>query len=65
MCCVHYVLLPTNSINEVYMFDLSNIIIVASIVYLMYRVHQKKQLAEQKIKQQQEEEELYNVYGGD
>jgi len=31
----------------------------------MYRVHQKKQLAEQKIKQQQEEEELYNVYGGD
>ena len=65
MRCVPYMLLTTNPINEVYMFDLSNIIIAASIIFLMYRVHKKKQLAEQKIKQQQEEEELYNVYGGD
>tara|TARA_S200000501_G_C20174982_1_gene461816 strand:- start:233 stop:382 length:150 start_codon:yes stop_codon:yes gene_type:complete len=49
------------------MFDLSNIIIAVSIAYLMYRVHKKKELTEQKIKEKnkQEEEELYNVYGGD
>ena len=64
---VPYVLLTNNLIDEVYMFDLSNIIIAVSIAYLMYRVHKKKELAEQKIKEKnkQEEEELYNVYGGD